>query len=883
MRRYRSLIYSATLLAAAVPLAWASAVAPSKAESIENVLKHVKTDAPAAEILGRAEKACALTGMDVTQDGSETILRLHTTGTPGATVFAMEKGRKVVVDLSGTVNLDAQPERKLASAGLVTGCRTSQFTLEPEFVTRVVLDVDAACDSSVEQSATQTKVVLTPRAKAAKSEILAQNTVAPVQAAKPLAEHLRAMQTPATATVDTDPQALNQHLKNLSAEGRPAPAPAAAALAQDLKAVAQSDIDLFTFRGYAAAAMETTPAEVAAQTNAETAAQAEALDQAAGETPAEPAAEAPATDAPAAEAPAAEAPAEPQPPMPREAAPEPVDTTAANADLRSKIVELEAAEDTSEKMAAVEAPSRPEPKPYVGDPMEQIVNIDFREMELSNVVALLAHKAGINVIAGTELTGIVTANLRNVTLRRAMETALRMNDLGMLEEEGIYRIVPYGEAMSSKRDSEVIELKNAKSDEMQRVLKEIIVGSPDEALINIASDKASNVVVISGPASKIETLVAMAQRLDVAEPVLPTVTEAIKLNYADPAQILTSVEKMLTEKVGNASTDLRARHIIITDLPVVVENIRELVSKLDTPTKQVAIDAMIVDVNLQDGAETGVDWLINSVQEQSRRQAALGTDENGDPLGRAIGSLQELGLATALTGNPAAGVLNFGILTGDIDWQGIIQAEIRNQKGRLISNPVLVTIENEPATIDITQEIPFVEVKETNAGGSQTNTEFKNIGTVLTVTPRVTHDDDILVDIDAKESTTAGEFNGIPIEDKRSIKTNLRVASGNTIFIGGLRKQSSNNTTRKIPVLGDIPVLNVLFRQNSRSERVNELLIFLACNVVKDKTELSSYQKERLSQVKELEVHVDAQGDLFHDMVYPAQENDPLWKWRRSN
>jgi type II secretory pathway component GspD/PulD (secretin) len=316
---------------------------------------------------------------------------------------------------------------------------------------------------------------------------------------------------------------------------------------------------------------------------------------------------------------------------------------------------------------------------------------------------------------------------------------------------------------------------------------------------------------------------------------------------------------------------------------VVVENIRELVKKLDMPTKQVAIDAMIVDVNLQDGAETGVDWLINSVQEQSRRQAALGTDENGEPIGRAIGSLQELGLATALAGNPAAGVLNFGILTGDIDWQGIIQAEIRNQKGRLISNPVLVTIENEPATIDITQEIPFVEVKETNAGGSQTNTEFKNIGTVLTVTPRVTHDDDILVDINAKESTTAGEFNGIPIEDKRMIETNLRVKSGNTIFIGGLRKQSRNNTVRKIPVLGDIPVLNVLFRQNSRTERVNELLIFLACNVVQDKTELTPYQKERLTQVKEVEVHVDAQGALFHDMVYPAQETDPLWKWRRSN
>jgi type IV pilus secretin PilQ/predicted competence protein len=502
---------------------------------------------------------------------------------------------------------------------------------------------------------------------------------------------------------------------------------------------------------------------------------------------------------------------------------------------------------------------------------------------LSQVVALLAHKAEANVIAGTELKGTVTANLRRVPLRQAIETVLRMNDLGLIQEEGIYRIVPYTEAVAAKRSNTVLTLKNAKAEDLQKVLQDLIKGTPEQVLTNIAADKDANVLIISGPAGRVGTLVEMAERLDVSQPVLPTVTEAIKLNYADPTQMLANIQKMLSEKIGSASADVRARHIIVTDVPVAVENIRDLVKKLDVPVKQVAIDAMIVDATLEDQADTGVNWLIRSIRSQSKQQAALGTTD-GTPNGRALGSLQNLGLSTAaLAGNPLAGALNFGVLTKNIDWGGIVQAEVRNNKGRLVSNPVVVAIENQPARIDISQQIPYVEVKQTNAGGSQTNTEFKSIGTVLTVTPRVTHDDNILTDIQAKESGTNGTFNNIPIENKRELQTNLRVPNGRTIFIGGLRKQDQNTTIRKVPVLGDLPVVNILFRNNNRNQKVNELLVFLTCNVLKDEEDLTPYQKSRLADGQSVEVHVDGQGALAHDMVYPAQENDPLWKWRRSH
>ncbi len=207
---------------------------------------------------------------------------------------------------------------------------------------------------------------------------------------------------------------------------------------------------------------------------------------------------------------------------------------------------------------------------------------------------------------------------------------------------------------------------------------------------------------------------------------------------------------------------------------------------------------------------------------------------------------------------------------------------MRNRNGRLISNPVLVTVENKPATISIAQEIPYVELTQTDRGGQQTNTEFKEVGTVLTVTPAVTHDDHIIVELDGKESGTTGEFNGVPIEDKREVSSTLHMRSGQTIFVGGLRKNDKDTTVRKIPVLGDVPVVNFLFRSNSRSETVNELLIFLTCSVVDDTLPaLSPYQEMKYEEGKSAEVKVDVQNELFYDMVHPSEMRDPIWKWRK--
>ncbi len=571
---------------------------------------------------------------------------------------------------------------------------------------------------------------------------------------------------------------------------------------------------------------------------------------------------------------------EPLPPPPRQ--PEP-DAEAAREANRA-LVEAQRAQEAGEAQAGqvfaqtqrtsdatpAAMPTRIAPAPRQ-TALNELVNVDFRDTDLQNVVAILATKAGINVVAGDQLEGTVTANLKGVTLRQAMETVLRLNNLGLVEEEGIFRIVPYSEAVATRRATQMVALTNADAREVVKVLDQVIAGSPDAQLVSIAANESANVVVLSAPEARLPELVALVSELDVAEPKLPTVTEAIKLNYASPADIAVLVEPILTPDVGAVAIDNRSQHVVITDLPVVLEQVRVLIETLDMPVKQVSIDAMIVDAVLNDGADTGVDWTARAVRSRNLR-------------GDVISDLDQLEFGTNLGLGPnPAGVLTFGILDENVDIDATIQAEVRNTNGRLLSNPVLTTIENEPATITIAQEIPFVELTQTEQGGQQTSTEFKQIGTVLQVTPRVTHDDDVIVQVSAKESGVTGEVNGIPIEDLREVDTTLRVHDGQTIFIGGLRRDDTDRTVTKVPVLGDIPVVNFMFRNNQYSDTLTELLVFLTVNVIpQDLPNLTPFQRAQSEELENKPFNPDTQNDLFRDMVNPSRLRDPVWKFKRT-
>jgi type IV pilus assembly protein PilQ len=822
--------------------------------------------------------------------------------------FTLDHGQRLVLDLKNAI-LTADPQAPLpGDTGLAAGVRGSLYRLNPQFESRIVFDLrtSAVHTLTAEPGLTTIRVSSSSKSAYADLEICirwdAESKSVP--AAHTLAADLLALSAvppqPAVVTIDN---ALLESLlhDDLSTLAQPNRAERRPGLAQDLMAVAALKPNLNLGQMARAGATDGVTAPlVFGQLSAEEGdeltendASAPAIEEGTEVVEASDAAE---DDL---EVPIDEDAAVSEEPLPPPARDTVADTVDANRTLSTIQRALQsvgvlddgtgAATATSTSLefqspgtvpARLSAPPvSPPPPAWKGDPMDMPVNLDFREMPMVQVVQLLKTMAGINIIAGTQLSerDTVSVNLEGVPLRKALETVLRINGLGLVYEDGIYRIVSFDEALAAERVTRVVQIEHGRANEIARLLTDVLVGSPDARTVNVTSNEVTGTLVISGPESKVSELIALAQSLDIEETVLPTVTEAIKLNYAEPTEMEGLITTMLTKDIGQVSADQRARFLVVTDVPAVVEQVRMLISQLDMPVRQVAIDSMVVDATMTDDASTGIDWLISAVRRQSARDAALGTD-------RFVSDLQTLDLATDLGLGDTAGLLTFGILNDNIDIRGTIQAEVRNQNGNLLSNPVVVTVENKPATITIAQEIPFIELTETNAGGSQTNTEFKEIGTVLTVTPRVTHDDHIIVEVEGKESGTAGEFQGVPIEDKREVSTTIRVRNGQTIFIGGLRKNDNDKTVRKVPILGDVPVVNFLFRQDITTERTSELMIFLTCNVLPDDYPgLAPRQQMEYDKGVNMPMKPDAHFNQVHSFLHPSEMRDPLWNVRRSD
>lgn len=514
------------------------------------------------------------------------------------------------------------------------------------------------------------------------------------------------------------------------------------------------------------------------------------------------------------------------------------------------------------------------------DPLQQPVNIDFREMDLAAVVALLAAKAGINVLAGAEVSGTVTANLQNIPLGRAIEIVLRQNGLGIVEEDGVFVIKTYEEAVASRRETRMIFLRSAAASEVQTTLMAILQGGLGQSLLSVSSNTSTNSIILSGPRELVEEFTEVVNRLDVAEPVIPTVTATIKLNYSLPSDLIQIINPLLSES-GHVSGDERSRQLVVVDLPVKVEEVKSLIAELDIPVKQVSIEAMIIDALMADNAQTGIDWVLNAVRRQNQR-------------GQTVGNLQNLtGQSDFTTGAISQGIvpgINLGgqlalsILSGDIDLTAAIAAEVRSDNAQLLANPVITTVENAPARISIAEEIPFQELTQTTTGPPIASTEFKEVGTVLEATPRVTHDNRIQLTIDVKQSDTKGEsVTGVPPEDKREANTTVFLNDGQTVFIGGLRRFDDEVTVRKVPVLGDIPVLNLLFRNQNIVKGNLELLIFLTCHVIPDQMpELTPALKRRFDELGGLEPSdVDGTRDLIRGYTKPGLQRDPIYKWRK--
>jgi len=290
-------------------------------------------------------------------------------------------------------------------------------------------------------------------------------------------------------------------------------------------------------------------------------------------------------------------------------------------------------------------------------------------------------------------------------------------------------------------------------------------------------------------------------------------TRIIRLNYANASELSAALAAGLTRR-GNVLVEKRTNALIITDLPDNVDAVERMAISLDSTTPQVEITAKLVDVDAEALRDLGIQW------------GATGLQPGNDP---ANGSL-DIGVDTPGPSGPPRATVEYGLVKswGELDIK--LQMLEQHRKANIISNPRITTVDNREAKIVVGQKIPLIVQDVAGNPVSQLQT----IGIQLEVTPHLTQDKKIVMDLHPEVSDLAAQstVQGGVIINTSEADTRVMVDDGQTAVIGGLIRTNESTIRRGVPVLKDIPLLGFLFRSQSTVRQNRELIIFVTPRII---------------------------------------------------
>jgi type IV pilus assembly protein PilQ len=414
-------------------------------------------------------------------------------------------------------------------------------------------------------------------------------------------------------------------------------------------------------------------------------------------------------------------------------------------------------------------PEKPEAEEYTGEK----ISLDFKDADIKNILRLIANISGLNIIVGEGVEAKVTLKLENIPWDEAFDIILETNNLGKVVTKNVTRI-----------------------ETMDRIKK-----------VNE------------------EKLLAKKSQENIEELVFKT----IDVSYAKASDLAGFIKnlKVLSDR-GSVTSFALTNKITIQDIALNVDKIEKLIKQQDVPTRQVLIEARIVQSNPSYVRELGIKW-----------GGVYATTHNKDSInlgGAAGGGGAAAGAGTSIVNLPAAagvgsgGAINFGYIGDNFALDLQLTAMENEDKLKIISNPRILGLDNKEARIKQGVALPYLKLSEEGV----TSTEFKDAVLELTVTPKITPANTIALHIFVTKNqksaqTGAGNEPGIDI---REIETHLLVESGKTIVIGGIYETTKSHNIHKVPLFGDIPYLGYFFKSEKEEDLLTELLVFLTVTVV---------------------------------------------------
>ncbi|MEK6689784.1 MAG: type IV pilus secretin PilQ, partial [Nitrospirota bacterium] len=454
------------------------------------------------------------------------------------------------------------------------------------------------------------------------------------------------------------------------------------------------------------------------------------------------------------------------------------DTTLSTQKVDEPVPSIKKDTPLTEKTQTPKSPEVPVSGKYTG----KKVSFDFRDIDIISLLYLFESVSGMNFIVSPEVKGKVTVKMREVPWDQALNIILKTHHLGKVVEDNIIRVVPIPVLVKERG-----EIAKAKEEETK------------------AEDLLSRI---------------------------------ISLGYSKPGPMKEAIDKAkVLSSRGNVSVDERTNTLILKDIPKNLAEAEALIKVLDKPTPQVSIEAKIVEASTNFTRELGIQWGFKNVQ-----SAAYGNPlPYTFPHSMTVGGSTLTG-GTGMSGNSWAVNLPAAVQEGSGGALGIALGNITNSftldlqisalestgQAKILSNPKIVTLDNEKAMIKQGRKIPYAT---TSAEG--TKTEFVDAVLSLTVTPTITPGGAISMKIEITKDEKGDDTSAGPIIEKKEANTNVLVRDGETIVIGGILTTTKRDSTSGLPLLHKIPILGWLFKKEKDSEDTTELLIFITPRIVK--------------------------------------------------
>jgi type IV pilus assembly protein PilQ len=418
---------------------------------------------------------------------------------------------------------------------------------------------------------------------------------------------------------------------------------------------------------------------------------------------------------------------------------------------------------------------------YSGDRL----SLNFQDIEVRAVLQLLADFTGLNLVASDTVTGNITLRLKNVPWDQALDIILKTKGLSMRQTGNVIMVAPTQEIAAQEK----LEL------ESQQQIEELA----------------------------------------------PLRSEFLQVNYAkaaDLVSILKAEENKLLSERGNVTVDNRTNTLLVQDTAAKLDDIRRIVNKLDVPVRQVMIESRIVIANNDFARDLGVRFGYTSANFNPNKKGF--SEVTGGLEGRLEGenfwgtTIEDtVPLMVDLPAATPSGAVNFLIgKVGNYLLQLELSAMQREGRGEIVSSPRVITSDQNKATIKVGQEIPYQE----SAASGRTTVAFKEAVLQLDVTPHITPDDRIIMDLKVNKDNPdfTREVLGVPPLDTRSVETSVLVDNGETVVLGGVYEREKTFNREQVPWLGDLPVVGNLFKTTNRQDLNEELLIFVTPKILKE-------------------------------------------------